>query len=131
MGTKLSEQLQIARQTAGLSQTRLADSIGMDRGMVSNVDRGLKSTSFENVDAWLTACNMQLVVVPADVAVPAEVAMLAPDLRELLLKLARVLPEMPIEARELLADQVESWQRRYRKPAATDGAPGSAKVAVR
>lgn len=117
----IAQLLHDARVASGISQRRLSEATGLDQGMISNVERGRRTTAFENVDTWLAACGMRLTLAPLNSAVPEEIAALDTEQRGLLLRLARVLPSMPTESRLMLEDQVDLWMRRY-------GLPGPAGV---
>lgn len=76
--------------------------------------------SFEKIDRWLAVCGVTLAVVPLDQADPAEITSLPADLRELILRLARLLPALrqvrPEILPEILDDmhaRMDRWERTY------------------
>lgn len=113
MPSKISQALNAARVNAGLTQADIAKALGLDRGMVSHVDRGQKYTSYENVEKWFDVCGVRMVFAPKGATTADDIDTLDAESRALLLRLATVLPAMPVEQREFLADQVDLWTRRH------------------
>jgi transcriptional regulator with XRE-family HTH domain len=107
-----------ARQLSGLSQAKLAAKAqGWNPGNVSGFENGTRGASVDSIDAWLDACDCEIVIVkrggPPE---PREIRALPPDLLELLIRLARVLPWIPAVLRRDLQGRIESWTRDYPPP---------------
>lgn len=109
----IREQMILARDRAKISQAKLEE-FGWDRGNVSKFENGQKGASIASIDKWMEACGMELVIVPrGPIAEPAELASLRTDLREILLRLARILPRLPEALIRDLRGRVETWDRDY------------------
>lgn len=116
----ISDVLREARERAGLSQDDLVQRGPFDRAHVSRAERGIRGMSFERIDRWIELCGFRLAAVPATEATPEEIAGLPDDLRRVILRLVRLLPEMgrarPEVLDEVLDDlegRMDRWERRY------------------
>lgn len=125
----LSNALKSARLSAHLSQRKLASVSGIDQGMISTVENGKNSTSFENVERWLAACGSRIVVVPRDAVVDADIGKLDAAQQQIVRDLVRILPLVPVPVVEHLGDTVRNLVERYgtfvTEPTVVRGAAGA------
>ncbi len=106
----IREQLKLARTHAGLSQDALARASGTDNGHISRFERGTRSADTKKLEAWLDACGMTFVAVPVGAADPRELDMLEPTQRELVLRLARLVPHLSRDNARTLLGLVNAWE---------------------
>lgn len=105
----IREQLVAAREAAGISQEDLAKSARWDRSHVSKFESGGRGASVEKMDAWLEACGAHLVAVPTAMG-PEHMRQLPDDLRDLLTRLAAVLPHLDRGGLVTLRGLIQAWE---------------------
>ena len=66
--------LRAARRSAGLTQTQLAERLGVDQSQVARAESGRVELSAANLDRYLRACRFRLVAVPTVRATAVELA---------------------------------------------------------
>jgi transcriptional regulator with XRE-family HTH domain len=49
-----------ARKSAGFTQGQLADSLGLERGRIAQIEQGVANPSIALVRRWLNACGLDL-----------------------------------------------------------------------
>lgn len=105
----------LARKVSGVSQLKLGTTAaGWNPGNVSKLESGEKGASIETIESWMDACGMELIAVPkGSSADPRELQSLSEDLRELLLRLIRVLPYLPAVLVKDLRGRVDTWASDY------------------
>lgn len=110
---EIATQLRLARKRAKLSQPALAKRAHLDQGFISKIESHKATPSVETIQRWLRGCDARFVAAPQEMADPAEIEMLEEPHRELLLRLARVLPALPSELADDLSNRVTWWAERY------------------
>lgn len=109
----IADELRRARKDSGLQQRKVEELTGIRQEHVSRIERGMRNTSLASLDELAEAYGVRWVAAPRKVADESEIAMLQPDLRDLILRLVRVLPLLPPELLEDLKDRADNWDRRY------------------
>lgn len=111
--------LKAIREAAGLSLEDVAVACGwQDHTQASRVERGLKPTSIEKIEAWIDRCGYDVYIVnragrPGSDEIGPLLARLNRDQRELLLRLARLVPDLESSDAGRLTHDVEYLERRY------------------
>lgn len=105
----IREQLVQARKAAGLSQEELAKRARWDRAQVSKFESGDRGASVDKIDAWLEACGVDLVVV-ASALQGDQVHGLGVEQRDLLRRLAALLPRLTEDRADTILGLVERWE---------------------
>lgn len=66
---RLAGAIREARVSAGLTQTEVAELVGLDREYVSRLERGIATQYFERLEAVLDAVGLALVAIPKSLLV--------------------------------------------------------------
>lgn len=121
--SEIPQQLRAWRKDMGLTQDAVAERLGISKQHVSNIETGARSLPPELLGPWVELLGRKLVqeIVPVSwqvVVEPPEISRLtgawshlSGEEREVLERLARVLPRMPRAARAALANEVREWER--------------------
>lgn len=104
------------RKEFGLSQTELAEKVGIKKQSVSNMERGVRYPTFETLEKFVNvfhATPMQLFGTPKEVALSDTPAMLdridAYDERiRTLFELSKIMDSYPVEELNKVAEQVNT-----------------------
>lgn len=115
----LRELLRVARDFARLTQAQVGAGIGWSDGThINAIENGRKDTTFDAVDKWMDVCNCELAVLPKaltveSIGVAARLATLDEHDRELLARLARVIPRLDVTSRDRLESDLEFLEKHF------------------
>ena len=123
----IGKRLRAARKRRGLSQFQVADSMACSRAQVDNIEVARQRAPMHRIEDFAKAVGLRLIVqlVPADtktvaVRTTGEVARAVEDIerldeidREVMLELARLMPQLPDGIRGTLRGIVALWAERY------------------
>lgn len=115
MTDDLRPKLRQIRDHAGLSQDDVAKATGVGRSQISLIETSARQTTLDVLIRWAAACEHDVVLVPNSDGGAALSALVGAD-RELVLRLAEVLPRLPEALREDLESRLDFWTNRYVSP---------------
>lgn len=111
--SRIADELRRARAASGVSQVKAHELTGIRQEHLSRIERGLRNPPLSDVDRLADIYGYQFVAVPKTAAAPEEILNLPPELRDIVMRLARVLPDLPPDLVEDMRHRVDFWAERY------------------
>ncbi len=110
----LHRHLKALRKGAHLTQTDLAQRLGVTPGHISKVEAGHTAPSPDLAQRWAQVCGGSLEVVgPAQELLLSRFEALSDGQQEAIQVLALLLPSLPDGLQADLLERVQAWRRRY------------------
>lgn len=127
-----SDRLRSLRLNFGLSQQKLADSIGtVSKSSINMYERGEREPSLETMEAFADFFNVDLDFLYGKSDVPNRTQVSGNEkqppgvegLSDLAMQIARIVDRLPPESRQLLLVEVQALERAAQAPAAGEESP--------